>query len=164
MVVSQERLLASPNAIWRPAISGGLAERTAGGPLRASITSIDQLERLGSYDALRPHHSGDALASTPGLYQLSRDGFPSRDIALNVPVSESDLTTLDLDTFAQLGVPLASVETTAAVTATEQRHEAANLTEFRQQLWRWFLLAAALFLALESALSLRIARRVNAAT
>ncbi len=143
-----------------------LAERAAGGALRASVTGLDRIDRLGEFADLTPLAHGPAPgAATPGLYQLSRDGLPPRTVALNVPERESDLAPLDLDVFARLGVPLGDAAAEAAERSEQQRRdEAAYLTESRQKVWRWLLLAAALLLVTESLLSLRLARRAPALT
>ncbi|WP_221028969.1 BatA domain-containing protein [Actomonas aquatica] len=155
---SSQWVLSSKFVPWLQA----LAERTAGGTLRASVSELDQLDRLGPYASLTSLDP-DLPRTAPGLYQLRRDNLPPRTVALNVPSSESDLPPLDLDVFAQLGAPLAGADRVATpLDAAQQRTEAAYLTESRQKLWRWLLLAAALLLAAESFFSLRIARRATA--
>ncbi len=147
-----------------------LAERTAGGPLRAAVTTLDQLPALGPYTSLVGSYERERVApsqpSRPGLYQLTRDNLPPRTVALNVPERESDLSPLDRDVFAQLGAPVHTPDSdqTSARADQQRRQEAATLAESRQKLWRWLLLAAALLLIAESLFSLRIARRTAATT
>ncbi|MCC6508287.1 MAG: VWA domain-containing protein [Pirellulaceae bacterium] len=91
--------------------------------------------------------TGMAL-SQPGLYWLVEDG-KRRQIAVTLPLSESQLDPLDLDRFEQYGV------VTGKSDSAQERQVAARLSqvqelEGRQKLWRWILVGAIGVLLLET--------------
>ncbi|MCF3648793.1 vWA domain-containing protein [Synoicihabitans lomoniglobus] len=128
-----------------------LGERAAGGPLLAGVGELDRLDRLGA----------NQFITTPGVHTIEGADGNQCLIAVNVPATESDVAPLDLDIFAQLGVPLeqAAPDISAAEKAEQQAAESAYLAESRQKVWRWLLLLVAGLLIIESLLSLRLARR-----
>jgi hypothetical protein len=109
---------------------------------------------LGERQRLRSGQRSLELTA-PGYYEVRplEGGGWSRVAAVNFDASESDLASLDPE------------ELTAAVTHEQgggvaRRSEAALTTEEhegRQALWRWLLVAACVFLALETVLSNRLA-------
>jgi hypothetical protein len=92
--------------------------------------------------------------TAPGFYEVRRleGGDSSRTFAVNVDTSESDLAALDPE-------ELAGAVARAGDGRAERRSEAAPTTadkEGHQALWRYLLIAAFLFLAVETALSNRL--------
>ena len=90
----------------------------------------------------------------PGFYEVRRlqGGEAARLAAVNVDASESDLAALDPE-------ELAGAVTQAGQGRTTRRAEAAPTTadkEGHQALWRYLLMAALLFLAVETVLSNRL--------
>lgn len=97
----------------------------------------------------------------PGLYRLQgRDagGEFTREVAIQVPESESQLLPLDTDVFEQYGIGIGKVET------DEQRREAARQLqveelEQKQRMWQWLIAAGIVVLAIETFLAGWLAKR-----
>lgn len=97
---------------------------------------------------------GGGLAfEEPGVYWLSEDG-QRRQIAIALPISESQLDPLDLDRFGQLGVVTGKSETAQERTESARLSQIAEL-ESRQKLWRWLLVAALGLLVIETLVAAR---------
>jgi hypothetical protein len=122
-----------------------LAERTLGGAGRPTVVE------LGSSDA---PGINQAQPTAPGVYSADNHAG-QRQVAFNVPSSESRLEPIPLEVWEQLGVPLASRVDRGRPEHRKQQQprEAAAALENRQQAWRWFLIAAACLLILESAVA-----------
>ncbi len=145
-----------------------LAERAAGGAVRPAVTELHLRPSAGREARLSPLTGEESIDArqpvAPGVYRLPQGTPPGRLLALNVPVVESDIASLDFDAFADLGVPLTVTQTPADFAEQTRRAEAeaAHLAEARQKNWRWLLLLVALLLIGESILSLRLAHRAPA--
>ncbi len=97
---------------------------------------------------LKDQPAGEMALEKPGLYLLTEDG-KSRQIAVTLPDSESQLDQIDLDRFEQYGV------VTGKSDSAKERREAARLSqvqelENRQKLWRWLLVGALAILLIET--------------
>ncbi len=89
----------------------------------------------------------------PGIYQAGDAQF-----AVNLAPSESKTAPMQIDELEQLGVPLKLTSPTslgAPTSVVTQRFQAAQ-AENHQKLWRWLILAALVFLALETLLAARL--------
>jgi hypothetical protein len=141
-----------------------LIEQSLGGPTLPTMAFVNESSTLvgdsevtwsslgsGSIDA-------NSLKS-PGLYQISSEENPHW-VALNIPHEESRIEALPFDTWEKLGVPLEASQTLISDEVSEQQAAAKNAIELEgeQKLWRWLLIGTALFLAIESLLSIKISR------
>ena len=145
-----------------------LAERAVGGVALPAVTELGDLSRLnlGSSSGLRLASTNETATPgnlAPGLYTMDSATGGPRTVALNTPATESRTDSLSLEAFEDLGVPLENLESTSLVPGNvdQQAAESAVITERRQQAWRWFLILAALLLAAEGVLSLRLSRRAS---
>jgi hypothetical protein len=164
--VASQWVLSSKFVPWLQA----LAERAAGGTGRPAIAEIGDAARLlegASAATWRRLDRGSTTApasstpTEPGLYELTENGR-KHDVALLVPMVESQTQTLPLDTWEQLGVPLRSTSRNGRISvsaASMQPTTNAVMLENRQQLWRWLLWVALALLALESVVSFAVSRR-----
>ena len=98
-------------------------------------------------------------AMAPGIYQLVT-GNQSQSFAVNVPHMESRTAPLDLDQLEQFGVSLGM-----QATRTEELERLSRLQnielENRQKLWKWFIVAALVFIGLETGLAAWRTRRLQ---
>lgn len=144
-----------------------LFEREAGGALRPSVAEVGDLARLlggepAQWRALDAPEGAfvETTPARPGIYQV-RQGGVTRWVALETPASASNLEPLTTESWEKLGVPLHAAPLTSAspITAPVGENQTAPTIEARQKLWRWLLLAAVFFLALESIYSLALSRQ-----
>jgi len=100
---------------------------------------------------------GTIQLDAPGLYNLQSTGI-RRQVAVQIPGSEVQLTPMDVDVFDQYGVEMGKVKSD-----TERKHSARQLQaielEQKQRVWQWLLLAGLLVLALETVLAGLFARK-----
>lgn len=94
----------------------------------------------------------------PGLYRLRGDNL-ERQIAIQIPASESRLQPLDVDVFEQYGVTIGKIAT------DEQRRESMRQLQIeelekKQRLWQWLLTAGIVVLAVETFLAGWFARKL----
>jgi hypothetical protein len=94
---------------------------------------------------------------SPGLFWLEGQEL-QRQVAIQVPTSESVLTPLDLDQFAQYGITLGKVA------SDRERRESlrqlqVNELESKQRLWQWLIAGCLLVLAVETFLAGWLYRR-----
>ncbi|HEX7863055.1 MAG TPA: BatA domain-containing protein [Verrucomicrobiae bacterium] len=106
--------------------------------------------------------SGTRFTETtlPGVYSIGDYQF-----AVNLDPAESRINSIPNDDLSSLGVPLGSIRdaTTQKAAEARQRNLLATDTEARQKMWRNFLLAALIFIVVESWLSGRLSRGAPAA-
>ncbi len=93
----------------------------------------------------------------PGLYTV-REGQASKQIAVQVPTSESQLTPLDVDVFEQFGIELGKVKSNAERIQSARQLQVTEL-ERQQRIWQWLLLAGLGVLAIETILAGWLTRR-----
>jgi hypothetical protein len=146
-----------------------LVERAAGGAQRPVIAEVGDADRLlggepAQWRALSAPEGtfAETTPTLPGVYQMQQDDA-TRWVALQVPAAASNITSMPLETWEKLGVPLHAqpVTTATPISAPLGEDQTAPKLEARQKLWRWLLLGAALLLALESIYSLALARRAE---
>jgi hypothetical protein len=149
-------------------------ERALGGPERPAMAEIGDARRLWSEgtaqwrDAVTATETArwrDTEPARPGLYDLRANGETHR-VALQTAASESRLDPLPLETWDQLGVPL-KADTSGRSALTQPKalaKQAAGEAEAEQKLWRWLIVVAALLLATESVVALRLGRGDPAST
>ncbi len=102
--------------------------------------------------------SGGAIQlDAPGLYSLQSAGI-RRQVAVQVPSSEVQLTPLDVDVFDQYGVEMGKLKSDAERKQSARQLQAIEL-EQKQRVWQWLLLAGLLVLALETVLAGLFARK-----
>ncbi len=142
--------LADPEQPWRESVVCG-TEMTL--PADAIVKPIVMAEK----DVGLPQMpEGKFLAEVPGLYEfLSTDG-PGQ-FAVNLDPQESNTKPLDVGRLEQLGVSL-SQSIAHAELEKQQRQKQVEELESSQQLWRWLLFAAILFLLGETLLAARHSR------
>ncbi len=114
---------------------------SVGDPLPANLISAD-----GKVDR----------AEAPGLMQIDNDGVV-QTIAVNIAASESDTQPVDDEALEQLGVTIGQAVPNADA-YTNQRQLRDRELESRQNIWRWLLVAALAFLAIETWLAGRLSR------
>jgi len=145
----------------------GLFERAAGGAQRPAIADVGDTARMlggqsAQWRALADPNGAfvETTPTTPGVYEV-KQGDTTRWVALQVPTAASNITSMPLENWEKLGVPLHAQPLTAAAAnfAPVGQNQTAPVLEARQKLWRWLLLGAALLLALESIYSLVLSRR-----
>ena len=93
----------------------------------------------------------------PGVYNLQSAGL-QRQVVVQVPGSESQLTPLDVDVFEQYGVELGKVQSDADRKQSARQLQAIEL-EQKQRVWQWLLLAGLIVLGIETVLAGWLARR-----
>ena len=98
----------------------------------------------------------------PGIYQLKKSEEISA-LSVNVVPSEFQLSQLDPDRLEQLGLNLGALPT-AEVVANNQRQLRNLELENQQQVWRWCIALAVLFVVLETLWSSVASTRAAAAT
>ena len=110
------------------------------------VVTTSQAEPVDEGQVVR--HGQSIELRRPGLFWL-RDGDARRQIAVQVPVSESRLVPLDVAQVEQYGIavgPLASDAHRRELMRQMQREE----LESKQRLWQWLLVACLVVLALET--------------
>lgn len=132
----------------------GAASAEVGGAARLSLPPGARWERIGSVDT---RAAATGIPAVPGIYRILDEGR-DRLVALQTPAAESDNNVLPLETWEELGVPLAAVTPAAAITRAAPGATRSIDLENEQKLWRWLLLAAIGVLALESLVSIRLGR------
>jgi hypothetical protein len=160
---SSQWLLSSKFIPWLQS----LVERASGGAARATWAEVGSTQAVLPEGAVEWKPIGPEGAAwsksepdAAGLYDLRAESGLSR-VALLTPNSETSTEVLPLEIWEQLGVPFKAERLPGDAAAAERRrqHQAAAELEAEQKLWRWLLAAAAVFLAFESWMSLRLARR-----
>ncbi|MGH7718427.1 MAG: hypothetical protein ACREON_06245, partial [Gemmatimonadaceae bacterium] len=141
-------------ALSPPRARAGAEVQGAAAPPAAVVAVAPSGERIRPANA---GAGGSVELSEQGFYEvrpLEQSGGPApRAVAVNLDVSESDLTAMDPDELAVAvgGAPAAASAAPNVAVAAEDR-------ERRQHFW-WFLLAAALLLlAAETVVSNRLSR------
>jgi hypothetical protein len=115
-------------------------------------TLVDPLGQLISVEA----NGTSAKLTQPGVYQL-QSGEETSSLAVNVPSKEFDLGKMNSDRLEQLGITLGPLPTGAKV--LEDRRQMRNTElEKQQQVWRWCIIAAVLFIAAETLWSSFVSR------
>ncbi|MEM9158028.1 MAG: BatA domain-containing protein [Verrucomicrobiota bacterium] len=135
-----------------------LAERSLNIPTHNPI--IDLREAASIPTEMAKTQDGQALQDgieAPGLYQISNDNS-NRWIAANLSSRESITTPLTIDDWEQLGVPLSNDSQPASPEISEDELKALNSVEIEseQKLWRWVILTAIFFLAVESLVAIKL--------
>lgn len=105
--------------------------------------------------------SADATAfdqtDTPGVYAIETDGERTA-FAVNLEPSESRTQPMPVETLEQFGCKLYKGASQAAASEESRRQMLNAELEGQQKLWRWVILAALAFLAVETWLAGRLAR------
>jgi hypothetical protein len=101
--------------------------------------------------------AGSIQLDEPGLYNLQSTGV-RRQVAVQVPSSEVQLTPLDVDVFEQYGVEMGKLKSDAERKQSARQLQAIEL-EQKQRVWQWLLLAGLLVLAVETGLAGLFARK-----
>jgi hypothetical protein len=141
-----------------------LIEMSLGGPAQPTMAFVDETAQLtskpdASWSPLGSTSSTTTLPDSPGLYQVSQNGT-SHWVAVNMHHDESRIDPLPFDTWEKLGVPLEPAKLLIPEELSEKQTAAKNAIELEgeQKLWRWLLIGTALFLAMESLVSISISR------
>ena len=100
---------------------------------------------------------GNIQFDAPGLYNLQSAAI-RRQVAVQVPGNEVQLTPLDVDVFEQYGVEMGKVKSDAERKQSARQLQAIEL-EQKQRVWQWLLLAGLLVLAIETVLAGWFARK-----
>ena len=93
----------------------------------------------------------------PGIFRVQA-GELSRQIAIQVPASESQQLPLDTDVFEQYGIKLGKVAADAERREASRQLQVEEL-EIKQRLWQWLIVAGLAVLAIETWLAGNLARR-----
>ncbi len=93
----------------------------------------------------------------PGLFWLEGNQL-KRQVAIQVPASESRLTPLDVDQFEQYGIKLGKVDSDNTRRETMRQLQVEEL-EGKQRLWQWLIAVCLGVLAFETLLAGWLARR-----
>jgi Aerotolerance regulator N-terminal/von Willebrand factor type A domain len=101
--------------------------------------------------------NGTIQLDAPGLYNLQSTGI-RRQVAVQVPDSEVQLTPLDVDVFDQYGVEMGKVKSDTERKQSARQLQAVEL-EQKQRVWQWLLAAGLVVLALETVLAGLFARK-----
>lgn len=123
---------------------------------------VDDLPELvvsrsdGSLVAVEPI-GGSLQIDAPGLYNLQSAGV-RRQVAVQVPSSEVQLTPMDVDVFDQYGVEMGKVKSDVERKQSARQLQAVEL-EQKQRVWQWLLAAGLLVLAIETVLAGLFARK-----
>lgn len=94
---------------------------------------------------------------SPGLFDLQGNGL-RRQIALQIPASESRLTPLDSEQFEQYGIRLGVVQSDAQRRESLRQLQVTEL-EGKQRLWQWLIAGCIIVLAMETFLAGWLHRR-----
>ncbi|MEO6739178.1 MAG: BatA domain-containing protein [Chthoniobacteraceae bacterium] len=97
--------------------------------------------------------AGGKFAATdqPGIYTANPDELR---FVVNLDPEESRTSPLARDRFAALSLPMETKD--AVARAAARIHSAATEVEQRQKLWRWLVLAAVIFLLVETAIAAKL--------
>ncbi len=87
----------------------------------------------------------------PGLFWLVGEKL-RRQIAVQIPASESRLLPLDTDIFNQYGIPLGKVDSDETRKESQRQLQVAEL-ESKQRLWQWLIVAGLVVLGIETVLA-----------
>ena len=133
-----------------------LIEGALGGPAQPTMAFVNNPERVISspetkWQAINSSSVSETNPDIPGLFQITNNA-ESHWVALNTPQDESRIDPLPWDTWEKLGVPLTDSRLVIPDELAEEKAAAKNAIELEgeQKLWRWLLIATALFLAMES--------------
>ncbi|MBH53759.1 MAG: hypothetical protein CMI18_05365 [Opitutaceae bacterium] len=142
-----------------------LMETALGGPAQPTMGFVNEPERIAGNEAvvwktLNGTISSPTAPKNPGLYKISHETH-SQWVALNMPADESRIDPLSWDTWEKLGVPITESQLIVPQELAEEKAAAKNAIELEgeQKLWKWLLVTAALFLGIESLVSLSISRK-----
>ena len=102
-------------------------------------------------------NNGTLQLDAPGLYNLQSAGV-RRQVAVQVPNSEVQLTPMDVDIFDQYGVEMGKVKSDSERKQSARQLQAVEL-EQKQRVWQWLLAAGLMVLALETVLAGLFARK-----
>ena len=122
---------------------------------RYEVVLPDGARRTATLDeSVTPARVSFGPATAPGLHSFERDGLAIGMVAVNVPVSESASTRMDLDEFrktfgSNTKVAFRSLE-------GESTSEAVQGARHGVPMHRWFLALAGLLLVIESLISRRV--------
>jgi hypothetical protein len=115
-------------------------------------TLVDPLGQRISVEA----SGASAKLTQPGVYQL-QSGEDNSSFAVNVAAKEFELGKLSTDRLEQLGLTLGPLPTGAKVLEDRRQMRNAEL-EKQQQVWRWCIIAAVIFIAAETLWSSFVSR------
>ncbi len=101
--------------------------------------------------------SGELKLLTPGLFWLEGSGL-RRQVAVQIPTSESRLSPLDIEQFEQYGITLGKIASDAERRESLRQLKVAEL-ESKQRLWQWLIAACIIVLAMETFLAGWLHRR-----
>ncbi|MBC9867124.1 MAG: VWA domain-containing protein [Opitutae bacterium] len=142
-----------------------LMEQALGGPKRPSMIQVGEANRLSrgktvTWRRLGSNTHEPSPPRRPGIYGMS-EGDSSHWVAVNLPPQESFLEPLSQADWENLGAPLNPRESLASEQSKEEviRFRTSAELESQQKVWRWFLLIAALTLAVESLVAILISKR-----
>ncbi|MDX1930692.1 MAG: BatA domain-containing protein [Pirellulaceae bacterium] len=102
-------------------------------------------------------NGGTLQLAAPGLYNLQAAGM-RRQVAVQVPTNEVQLTPMDVDVFDQFGVEMGKVKSDSERKQSARQLQAIEL-EQKQRVWQWLLAAGLLVLAIETVLAGWFARK-----
>ncbi len=126
-----------------------------------SVEDLPELTvtREDGYEVAVDVSSGTIQIDAPGLYSLQSAAM-RRQVAVQVPGSESQLTPLDEDVFEQYGIALGEVQSDVDRKQSARQLQATEL-EQKQRVWQWLLLAGLLVLGIETVLAGWFARQAT---
>jgi hypothetical protein len=150
-------------------VSGGvkaqLAQYFIGDPVLISTTNSAQLFVVRKPDGTEVKlAAGERFTQTDqsGLYTATA-GTDSQRFAVNLDPAESKTAPLPLEEFERLGLPLKPQSPELVKREKEKRVQLQNAElENRQKLWRWLLVAAIVFLLMETVVATWVTRRASA--
>lgn len=123
-----------------------LAVRSAGMSLR------------GPDGTMMAAEAGRWLLDRPGLF-TANEGSATYNLGVNLDPAESKTAPLDPAELQKLGVPLRTTSArTAALIEKERKWAQATEVESRQKFWRWLIIAALLFVLVETWFAARLSR------
>jgi hypothetical protein len=107
-----------------------------------------------------PSNAGRWILDSPGLFKLS-EASSTQTIAVNLDPLESKTTPMEVEELHKLGIPVkTTVARSAAAVEKERKWTHAAELESRQKLWRWLIMAALLFVLVETWFAARLSRPV----
>lgn len=132
-------------------------------PISPRLTGAPASVRLpdGTSSDLATDQKEFTGTTMPGIYSAQPKGATGGEnpfqFAVNLDPAEGKLTPLNRDDFQTLGVPLSGATATASpeLSAEKQQHLLDAELESRQRIWHTLVLAAVLFVLLESFLAAR---------
>jgi hypothetical protein len=103
---------------------------------------------------------GRWVLDTPGFFTAT-DGAATYTLGVNLDPAESKTAPLDPAELHKLGVPLSNTsQRTAALIEKERKWARATEVESRQKFWRWLIVAALVFVLVETWFAARMSRPV----